>query len=688
MFNQGSNLQIDFDKQIMGQKLTRIFQSIILLVLKKCKISQLNDALHINMLNITKSNSIEYFFINHILQLRIVVTIFFLFTSAFCFTQMACADASTEYINIDDIAAIYKDVNGNMTIDSLLSNKVPFVKVKQHTNYGLSWSAYWLKFCIQNPTNESISRQLAFESTIIDSITIYESVAGAVSQSTLIGEGMDFKDRACKNIRPVHNIVLKPHQSYTYYIRGKSVGQPVNLTAKLLSPTSYERWNYVKLFFTGSCYGIVFIILLLNLSFFITTSETLYVNFTLQVFCSWLCIIYFDGYIHKYIFPASQYWSNQSIAIFMSLTFVFSNLSVSEYFNLKKLAPFEDKTSKVLTIIIIGLLAISFWHPYGFFTYICCMIAVTSLVALLLFKSILIVKKQGFTTYFYGLIATVNLIIFGSLYQLFIAGVVPDVFITQHAMHLAVVGQALFMALAVNDKFKHIKDENNKYQERLVMALNEYAQNLTNNIENERQRLANDLHDSLGQNLLSVRNQILLIKKRKQIAPEANEQLDILSQAISGTLEEVRTISYNLRPPILNTLGLTAAINSLVENIKATTDLNVYIDFSIVIDGFIKKDLEINVYRILQECFNNVIKHANASTVSLTITQENKILFTFKDDGIGFDEQSAIKGQGLIGIKERIALLGGNLDIDSQIHQGTCITFSLPILPTSKSLVP
>lgn len=611
--------------------------------------------------------------------MRLVVIILFSITWALCSAQSNCADATTECINIDDIAAIYKDETGSKTISQLLEEKVTFTKINNHTNKGLSWSAYWLKFCLHNPTNETIYRQLAFESTTVDSISIYENIDDSIATSVVIGEGIDFNKRDCKNIRPVHNLSLKPHQTYTYYIRGKSVGQPVNMTAKLLSPTAYERWNYVKLFFTGGCYGIVFIILLLNLSFFITTSETLYVNFTLQVFCSWLCIIYFDGYIHKYLFPANLYWSNQSIAIFMSLTFVFSNLSVSEYFNLKVLAPLEDKASKALTLIILVLLAISFWHPYGFFTYISCMIAVTSLVAMLLFKSILIVKRQGFSTYFYGMIATVNLIVFGSLYQLFIAGLVPDVFITQHAMHLAVVGQALFMALAVNDKFKYIKDENNKYQERLVLALNEYAQSLTNNIENERQRLANDLHDSLGQNLLSVRNQILLIKKRKQVAPEANDQLDVLSQAISGTLEEVRTISYNLRPPILNTLGLTAAINSLVENIRATTDLDVYMRFEENIDGLIKKDLEINVYRILQECFNNVIKHAEASSVSLEIKKTDKIYFEFSDNGAGFDEPSSIKGQGLLGIKERIALLGGKLTIDSQLGKGTSIVFSFPI---------
>ncbi len=610
-----------------------------------------------------------------------------LFFILFLFALLPQNFAQSDYIKPRQIESkhlsksfVLKDETNLLTIDELLANENNFSDQVDDLNFGMSWSTYWVKFELENNTNKRIDYNLAFESITTDTIVLYQTSKSQLLSKTLIGEGINYNSRPIKNLKPVLQLSLNPKQKYTYYLSGKSAGQPINLSYKILTNEHFENWNYSESFFIGAVYGIIFIILLLNLSFFITTKEKLYINFSLQVLCSWLCLIYFDGYITKYIFPNDLYWSNQSIAIAMSFTFVFSNLSVAEYFNLSKLAPAENKGTKYLTLFILLLLSISFLHPFGFFTYICCMIFATSLVAALLFKSILLVKKRGFITYFYGLIATINLIVFGSTFQLYIAGILPEMFITNNSMHLAVIGQALFMALAVNDKFKHIKEENNKYQERLVLALNEYAQNLTSNIESERQRLANDLHDSLGQNLLSIRNRILLIKKRKQISTDVDNELDTLSLAISGTLEEVRNISYNLRPPILNTLGLTAAINSLVENIQFTNDLEVNLDFPKPIDGLIHKDQEINVYRILQECFNNVIKHAEAKKVNLSIIVSNNIFFNFSDDGNGFNTDSIKKGQGLLGIKERVALLGGQVAINSTYTLGTEVTFSIPII--------
>ncbi len=582
-------------------------------------------------------------------------------------------------INLDTFALSYKDESRRLTIDSFLSRAYPFSKIKSNLNFGLTWSYYWLKFNLTNQSDKPIEYLLVFESIIHDTLTFYQCQDGLLTKSQSMGEGVEPSQVKTNNTKPEFQILLPPKSSYTYYIKASMIGQPVNLSGKLLSHSAYENWNYSNLFFIGAIYGIIFLILLLNVSFFITTKEILYINFSLQVLASWLCLFYFDGYISKYIFPYNLYWANQSIAIFMSLTFVFSNLSVAEYFNFNKLAPIEDKVTKALTYAILVLLAISFYHPIGFFVFIICMIFVTSFVALLLLRSVIMVKNRGFTAYFYGFIATLNLILFGSMFQLYISGTLPCTFISQHAMHFAVVGQALFMALAVNDKFKHIKEENSRYQEQLLKAVNDYAQNLTITIESERQRLANDLHDSLGQNLLSIRNKILLIKKRKQVAPEVEMEFDILSQAISGTLEEVRSISYNLRPPILNTLGLTAAINSLVENIRSGSDLEISLYFYRSIDGLIKKDLEINVYRILQECFNNAIKHARATKIELNIAISHELNFHFKDNGQGFNTKFEHKGHGLLGIKERVALMGGSLNITSDHKTGTQFFFTIPV---------
>ena len=98
------------------------------------------------------------------------------------------------------------------------------------------------------------------------------------------------------------------------------------------------------------------------------------------------------------------------------------------------------------------------------------------------------------------------------------------------------------------------------------------------------------------------------------------------------------------------------------------------------LDGLIHKDLEINIYRILQESFSNVIKHAKASEINLEIIAKKAFLeITFKDNGSGYDQNANIIGQGLLGIKERVALLKGSLNIISNENTGTLLSIKIPI---------
>ncbi len=521
---------------------------------------------------------------------------------------------------------------------------------------------------------------LAMESCTNDSLIFYTIKKNQVVDSTCIGESVSFHSRKIKRGNPVLEIILAPHESADYYLLSKGDGQPMNLAANILSGEMYNQWNGDKSLFVGLVYGILLLIMLLNISFYIATKEKVYITFFLQVLFGWTCICYFDGFMHQYIFPESAYWANQIVAITLCLTFIFSNFFVADYYNLKVLSPFVDKAFKYSSYCIGSILLISFIHTRGFNFFIIAILVMTSVTALLLSLSVLKAIKSGFRTYLFAMIATACVILIGSLYQLYFLGIVPDFFLARNGLHIAVLLQSIFMALAVNDKFKMIKEENTRYQEKLVVTLKEYSQNLISTIEEERQRLAIDIHDSLGQNLLVIRNKILLTQKQKSVSSEFRDELDILLHATSETLDEVRAISHNLRPPILNAMGLTASIHSLTDKIKASTSLAIELNVNDSIDGVLLKKLEINVYRILQESFSNVIKHANASRVVINIhVCDDTLLISFADNGIGFDAGAILKGQGVAGIKERVALLNGSIAINSSSLTGTelCIRIAL-----------
>ena len=620
-------------------------------------------------------------------MLRKILSIFLFVSPFFSSGQITYVNEKTDKIALQKIATVYEDAEHQVNIHQLLVGNNLNFQQKSYLNIGITYRDYWLKFSLKNTSDKDLSLFLAFGAVVNDSLFLYKVVNGKIVEATILGEVLSLQKAAINYPTPIFKISLIPHEQAQYFIKSVGSGQPMSLTAELLTVDGFHQWDAQKLFFLGLVYGIMSLILILNFSFYFITNENIYLIFSTQVLFSLLSILYFDGFIYQYIFPNNGYWANESIAITFCLTFVFSNTFITNFFNLKILAPLANRIFNYMNIALFGVITFSFVHPWGFNFFIIFLAIITTLVASLLFVSILRMRRLGVSSYFFILLATVSLIIFGTTFQLFMTGFLPEVFFTHYSMHFAVVLQSVFLALAVNDKFRIIREENTLYQVKLNEALNQYSQNLINNIETERQRLAVDIHDGLGQNLLTIRNNILRALKQKEIPIKIKDIFDSLLDITTDTLEDTRAMSYNLRPPILNTMGLTVAIQTLTEKMRVSSNLKITLTMDASIDGLVHKDLEINIYRILQEGFNNVIKHAKAKKIDLVILQKNNLLeITFQDSGIGYDQNAKIMGQGILGIKERVALLKGTLTINSDKNTGTSIFISIPILTSTYGL--
>lgn len=189
--------------------------------------------------------------------------------------------------------------------------------------------------------------------------------------------------------------------------------------------------------------------------------------------------------------------------------------------------------------------------------------------------------------------------------------------------------------------------------------------------EEERKRIARDLHDGIGQSLL-------LIKKQMESTHETSLENQ---QMISETLEEVRSISRDLHPFQLEKFGLTAAIQDVIFKVEKSTDLFVSTEI-INIDGLLSANTEINVFRVIQEALNNIVKHAAASAAKISIQPTgNEVRITVQDNGKGFDHEIALvtsKSLGLRTMYERIASIGGKLKIEPGSPRGTHIEIRIP----------
>ncbi len=213
-------------------------------------------------------------------------------------------------------------------------------------------------------------------------------------------------------------------------------------------------------------------------------------------------------------------------------------------------------------------------------------------------------------------------------------------------------------------------------------AQEDFSRRLINAHEAERRRVAGELHDSIGQTLAMIKNRAAFGSQTENDA-EAKEQLAAITSQTTQAIGEVREISYNLRPYLLETLGLTKAIRSLVKKFEEVHLLNIDARIDDV-DGLFSNEAEMSVYRIIQESLNNVAKHSDADEADLIIERNGTaVTITIADNGRGFDQNAAPKtdagngGFGLLGITERVRMLGGTLDIQTAIGGGTKLTFKI-----------
>lgn len=213
---------------------------------------------------------------------------------------------------------------------------------------------------------------------------------------------------------------------------------------------------------------------------------------------------------------------------------------------------------------------------------------------------------------------------------------------------------------------------------------------LIEELEKARKRMAGELHDGLGQNLMIIKNEIQHIISKSSSQKNSNGELDEVSSLISESINEVREIAADLHPHQLDRLGLKKAIESIIYKCIHSSDIDFIIEID-EIDDLFPKNLEIHIFRIIQEGLTNIVKHANASIVKILFkTKQNRAYITISDNGIGFDFRSYQSGRtynqgfGLAGMVERVKILRGKLDIDSDHKKGTTINVQIPINESSR----
>lgn len=251
--------------------------------------------------------------------------------------------------------------------------------------------------------------------------------------------------------------------------------------------------------------------------------------------------------------------------------------------------------------------------------------------------------------------------------------VLPPFYRTGWFLILSIVGITTVIGLAVRFRLQQLHQQHAQQQA--------FSGQLIASQEAERKRIAAELHDSLGQQLLVIKNWAMIALSLTPREATAHEPLNEISSTASQAIEEVREVIYDLRPYQLDKIGLTSTLRFMIEKVATVSGIQFQTELD-ELDDLFPYDAQLSLYRVVQECVSNIVKHSQATAARVAIERLDQTLgVTIEDNGRGFTPGLTVAttrgGFGLTGLHERVRLLGGRESIVSVPGQGTKILITI-----------
>lgn len=216
---------------------------------------------------------------------------------------------------------------------------------------------------------------------------------------------------------------------------------------------------------------------------------------------------------------------------------------------------------------------------------------------------------------------------------------------------------------------------------RMIENLRQLTTHLRDVREEERTRIGREIHDVLGGTLTVLKMDLDWLSKKISANP-MHERIRSLYELTGEAIETARRVSMNLRPNVLDNLGLYGAIEWQIREFEQRTNIRCALESTISSLSFNNKNFETSIFRIIQEVFINIVRHSQATRVDIELSEdENDILIAIKDNGVGITESQMLNPEsfGIIGMNERIQQFGGKLEIIGTPSQGSVVTLKIPL---------
>lgn len=249
---------------------------------------------------------------------------------------------------------------------------------------------------------------------------------------------------------------------------------------------------------------------------------------------------------------------------------------------------------------------------------------------------------------------------------------------TPNFLFWAMLWEMIIVFYLILKRVKMMYEENSIMMRELSVQKEKSMRALLADVDKERKRIAQELHDGTGVGLSAIKMKLKLLKE-KGVASEDAAITELMAD-VDRIYDDIRGISHNLMPKTLSKLGLYPAIDELVNQFRIAAPQIKFNYFRKTDNNNFNESAIVNIYRIVQELLTNVVKHSKAKEVSFQLIRHpDTLLIAVEDDGVGFDRLQQNKGIGFEGIQSRVTLLNGEFSVDSSQGNGTFVSIFLPV---------
>ncbi len=625
-------------------------------------------------------------------QSLFLVTFLLIFSSKSIFADSNILNASQ--IKFDDRIYLqgyfFEDKISSLTIAELLNGKDKplFIKPeKGKNNFGYTNSTYWFKLEFDTDSLKP-NLVLACENTTINYIDCYlVDETGNLLKQTKTGNARSFATREFDNRYFIFDLPLNTHKKYTLYLKIASE-DVVYFSLVLADYKNYFDYQYRLQMVEGIYFGAIIIMGFYNLFLYFAFFDISYLYYVFYIFSTLLFQMELGGWFNQYIMKDFPTISNKMGGVFFSMVILFIMLFLEGFIGKLYQSKWMKNAFYLIKCIafaeIISCIFIPLKYNLPFFIFL----AVFGVIPCIL-SAIFSARKQGISSTRFLIVGWTAISFGGVMYAIASLGFIPFNFLATYSIQIGTILELLFLSFALADRINILRVEKQIAQRETILQLQENAfllQRLNEEQkkafgaiiqgeENERKRLAFELHDGIGQllsvvklNLSSLENWV--DKRNKQTADVVNSIVAL----VDDSCREIRNISHNLMPNTVIQFGLMAALKDFCRKINNAEKIKVHFQ-NLDFEPDLQPQVQTTIYRIIQEIIHNAIRHSQATDVYIQLFREDdNLVILIEDNGIGFEIsviQKSANGMGIKNIISRIEYLKGEVHIDSSPDKGT-----------------